>query len=122
MKPKAPTEHEDGLLEYLEDIIGTAELKPAIAEAATKLEEVQGERAHALNKLRITEGKKAALEEQKAAAEEHIRLKNELMRAKSHLLQFYLWASFKEERKLKEAKVCDSARFWFQRQSSDGCS
>jgi chromosome segregation ATPase len=27
MKPKAPSEHEDGLLEYLEDIIGTSSLK-----------------------------------------------------------------------------------------------
>ena len=27
MKPKAPSEHEDGLLEYLEDIIGTSALK-----------------------------------------------------------------------------------------------
>ena len=27
MKPKAPNEHEDGLLEYLEDIIGTSKVK-----------------------------------------------------------------------------------------------
>lgn len=26
MKPKAPNEHEDGLLEYLEDIIGTSKV------------------------------------------------------------------------------------------------
>lgn len=27
MKPKAPNEHEDGLLEYLEDIIGTSRVR-----------------------------------------------------------------------------------------------
>lgn len=27
MKPKAPTEHEDGLLEYLEDIVGTSQVR-----------------------------------------------------------------------------------------------
>lgn len=31
MKPKAPTEHEDGLLEYLEDIIGTSRVGGAVA-------------------------------------------------------------------------------------------
>lgn len=105
MKPKAPNEHEDGLLEYLEDIIGTAELKPEIAEAAEKLETLQDERVLLLGRLRITEGKVKALEEQKAAAEEHIRLKNELARAHSLLLQFYLWVHFKEETKLKEGLV-----------------
>lgn len=29
MKPKAPNEHEDGLLEYLEDIIGTSKVSTA---------------------------------------------------------------------------------------------
>ena len=104
MKPKAPTEHEDGLLEYLEDIIGTAEMKKPIEDAAQKLEELQ-ERVTRLNKLRITEGQKNALEEQKKAAEEHIRLKNELMRAHSLLLQFYLWEDFKQENRLKAAVV-----------------
>src|SRR5690606_1409357 len=33
MKPKAQNEHEDGLLEYLEDIIGTSRYKQAIADA-----------------------------------------------------------------------------------------
>ena len=31
MKPKAPNEHEDGLLEYLEDIVGTASVSPGIS-------------------------------------------------------------------------------------------
>lgn len=38
MKPKAPTEHEDGLLEYLEDIIGTSKYKGAIEEALVKVD------------------------------------------------------------------------------------
>ena len=33
MKPKAATEHEDGLLEYLEDIIGTSKYKEPIDDA-----------------------------------------------------------------------------------------
>ena len=38
MKPKAANEHDDGLLEYLEDIIGTSKYKTPIEEAAVELE------------------------------------------------------------------------------------
>ncbi len=38
MKPKAANEHDDGLLEYLEDIIGTSKYKTPIEEAATEVE------------------------------------------------------------------------------------
>jgi biotin synthase-related radical SAM superfamily protein len=47
MKPKAQTEHEEGLLEYLEDIIGTSKYKTAIEEALVQvdaLNEVMGEK------------------------------------------------------------------------------
>lgn len=36
MKPKAQTEHETGLLEYLEDIIGTDKYIPQLEEGAKK--------------------------------------------------------------------------------------
>ena len=47
MKPKAPTEHEDGMLEYMEDIIGTNVYKEPIEELAKRVEElndVRGEK------------------------------------------------------------------------------
>jgi structural maintenance of chromosome 4 len=36
MKPKAQTEHETGLLEYLEDIIGTDKYIPKLEESAKR--------------------------------------------------------------------------------------
>jgi structural maintenance of chromosome 4 len=36
MKPKAQTEHETGLLEYLEDIIGTDKYIPKLEETAKR--------------------------------------------------------------------------------------
>ncbi|EOD10750.1 hypothetical protein EMIHUDRAFT_257643 [Emiliania huxleyi CCMP1516] len=45
MKPKAPSAHEDGLLEYLEDIIGSNRLKEPIAEAQTQVETLNESRA-----------------------------------------------------------------------------
>lgn len=47
MKPKAPSEHEDGLLEYLEDIVGTSRYKAPIEEALVQvdaLNETMGEK------------------------------------------------------------------------------
>jgi structural maintenance of chromosome 4 len=38
MKPKAQNPHETGLLEYLEDIIGTDKYVPLIEEAAKRCE------------------------------------------------------------------------------------
>lgn len=39
MKPKAASEHEDGMLEFLEDIIGTSRLKEPIEELSRQVEE-----------------------------------------------------------------------------------
>ena len=44
MKPKAQTEHEEGMLEYLEDIIGSNQFKEPIDELAKKVEELNEER------------------------------------------------------------------------------
>ena len=38
MKPKALTEHDEGMLEFLEDIIGTSQYKDPIAELWDKVE------------------------------------------------------------------------------------
>jgi structural maintenance of chromosome 4 len=40
MKPKALTEHEEGMLEYLEDIIGSSRYKQPIEECAKSVEEL----------------------------------------------------------------------------------
>ncbi|KAG5721961.1 Structural maintenance of chromosomes protein 4 [Termitomyces sp. T112] len=97
MKPKATNEHEDGLLEYLEDIIGTSRFKQPIDESLVEMERLQEERMVKLNRLRIVEKEKATLEAQKKEAEDFLRLKNELVRAKSRLWQWILWKCFDNE-------------------------
>ena len=62
MKPKAPSEHEDGLLEYLEDIIGTSRYKTPIEECNKEVEELNEERASKLTRLRHVEKEKSRLE------------------------------------------------------------
>lgn len=62
MKPKAQTEHEDGLLEYLEDIIGTTKYKEPIEQADKEREELDEQRGEKMNRLKVVEREKGALE------------------------------------------------------------
>ncbi|KAJ6475290.1 RecF/RecN/SMC [Mycena vitilis] len=94
MKPKGTTEHEDGLLEYLEDIIGTSSYVEPISAALAQIEVLQEDRASKMQRLRIVEKEKNALEEKKREAEGYLRLKNEKVRAQSRLWQYLLWKSF----------------------------
>ena len=105
MKPKAATEHEDGLLEYLEDIIGTSKYKEPIDEALVEMERLQEERTIKLNRLRIVEKEKGALEAKKREAEDYLRLKNDHTRALSRLWQYYIWQALIQAEKLEDRMV-----------------
>ena len=51
MKPKAQSEHEEGMLEYLEDIIGSSRFKEPIEQLANEVEtlnEARGEKVISL--------------------------------------------------------------------------
>lgn len=98
MKPKAASEHEEHLLEYLEDIIGTSHLKEPIEESLAELERLAEDRSEKLNRLRIVEREKNALEEKKREAEDYLRLKNEHVQALSMLWQWYIWQCLQNEK------------------------
>jgi structural maintenance of chromosome 4 len=112
MKPKAPSEHEDGLLEYLEDIIGTSRFKEPLEEAFAEMERLSEERGDKLNRLRITEKEKNALEDKKREAEDYLRLQNEHVRAQSRLWQWYLWKCMINEEEW-EKKLVSLCHFYF---------
>ncbi|WWD20077.1 hypothetical protein CI109_104551 [Kwoniella shandongensis] len=90
MKAKAQNEHEDGLLEYLEDIIGTTKYKEPIEQASLEVEQLNEERGEKMNRLRVVEREKASLEDKKREAEEYLRDANELTRKKSLLWQVHM--------------------------------
>jgi structural maintenance of chromosome 4 len=91
MKPKAPNEHEDGLLEYLEDIIGTSGLKEPIDEAMAEVERLTEERQTKMHRLRIVGKEKKALEEKRKEALDYYRMKNDHVRALSRYWQWIIW-------------------------------
>ncbi|PWN40286.1 RecF/RecN/SMC protein [Ceraceosorus guamensis] len=90
MPPKAKGEHDEGLLEYLEDIIGTSEYKGPIEEAAKMVDDANEARSERLARLKIVQKEKDNLEAKKQEAEEFLRNQNELVQRQSALWQVYM--------------------------------
>lgn len=119
MKPKAPSEHEDGLLEYLEDIIGTSQYKEPIEEALTDMDRLSEERTEKLNRLRIVERDRNALEAKKKEAENYLRMFNEHVRALSRLWQWYLWQCLMNAEAFEKKIVSLVSRHFSEFRSTD---
>lgn len=90
MKPKAASEHDDGLLEYLEDIIGTSRYKTPIEESATEVETLNEVCTEKNTRVQHVEKEKNSLEDKKNKALAYIRDENELALKQSALYQVYL--------------------------------
>ncbi|GJN91827.1 hypothetical protein Rhopal_004850-T1 [Rhodotorula paludigena] len=87
MKPKGANDHEEGLLEYLEDIIGTARYKPLIDEAAVEVERLGDERQVQMNRVKLVEKEKGALEARKKAADAYLKDQVALVSLQNRLYQ-----------------------------------
>ena len=90
MKPKAGNEHEDGLLEYLEDIIGTSKYKAPIEESATEVETLNEICLEKSGRVQHVEKEKNNLEDKKNKALAFIRDENELTMKQAALYQLYI--------------------------------
>ena len=90
MKPKAANEHDDGLLEYLEDIIGTSKYKSPIEESATEVETLNELCTEKNARVQHVEKEKKGLEDKKNKALAYIRDENELALKQSALYQVYI--------------------------------
>lgn len=86
MKPKGLKPGEEGLLEYLEDIIGSNVYVPQIEEAGAKLEELNEARQEKLNRVKAAEKDKAALLSAKEDAEQFLQADADVQSAKWDLL------------------------------------
>lgn len=90
MKPKAANEHDDGLLEYLEDIIGTSKYKTPIEESATETDALNEICREKHSRVQHVEKEKNALESKKDAALAYINDENELANKQSTLWQVFV--------------------------------
>ncbi|KAF2851278.1 nuclear condensin-like protein complex subunit Smc4 [Plenodomus tracheiphilus IPT5] len=90
MKPKATGDHDDGLLEYLEDIVGTSKYKTPIEETAAELETLNEICREKNARVQHVEKEKSGLEEKKNKALAYIRNENELATKQCTLYQIYI--------------------------------
>ena len=102
MKPKAATEHEEGLLEYLEDIIGTNKYIEKIEESGKAVDVANDLCAEKVVRVKAAEKEVQALSEEKEEAEKFIRKENELKIKKAELYQIMKFQAERQVEKLTE--------------------
>ena len=90
MKAKAANEHDDGLLEYLEDIIGTSKYKTPIEESAAEVETLNEVCLEKSGRVQHVEKEKNSLEDKKEKALAYVRDENELAMKQAALYQIYI--------------------------------
>ncbi|MCL4132779.1 UNVERIFIED_CONTAM: hypothetical protein GTU68_029018 [Idotea baltica] len=107
MKPKAQTEHDTGMLEYLEDIIGSSRFKEPIELFSKRVEELNEQRGEKLNRVKLVEKEKDELEEPKNEAVTHLKLENEVTRRQNVLFQRYILdcSKTRDEAELKKKEI-----------------
>ena len=108
MPPKAKDENSSGgLLEYLEDMIGSHQFVPATEEAAAKVEECTVQRQEALGRLQAVSREKEGLHAAQQEARALLHAEQQL-RAAQHLhaqLQKYSYLCQEEKLKAEREKV-----------------
>ena len=104
MKPKGAAPGDEGLLEYLEDIVGTLQYVEPIEEASKKLEELNDKRDVMVNRLKLVEGEKDALAIVKAEAEAFLEKEKELLFTRSTMYQLFIQETQKNLATIQENK------------------
>lgn len=104
MKPKGQTEHDEGMLEYLEDIIGCGRLNEPIKVLCRRVELLNENRGEKLNRVKMVEKEKDALEGEKNLAIEFLTLENEIFKKKNHVCQYYIYDLQKRIAEMKTQK------------------
>ncbi|KAB7502727.1 Structural maintenance of chromosomes protein 4 [Armadillidium nasatum] len=109
MKPKAQTEHDTGMLEYLEDIIGSSRFKDPIELLSKRVEELNELRGEKLNRVKLVEKEKDDLEEPKNEAVTYLKCENDVAKKQNILYQRYILdcSKAKEEAESKKKEVDD---------------
>lgn len=87
MKPKAQTPHEEGLLEYLEDIIGSNRFVEKIEEISKSLDVLNEQRLEKVNRLKLAEKERDNLSDSKQDAEIFMEKEKDIRRKKNVLYQ-----------------------------------
>lgn len=116
MKPKSESENDDGMLEYLEDIIGTNRYKEPIEAFVKNVDALQEERNAALDRVNMAEQDMLAKKELRDEAIDFLRLCNDMTRCDQQLYEIARCdekeKKFGIEKQLDQAKVNCNLIVW----------
>ncbi|XP_052868300.1 structural maintenance of chromosomes protein 4 [Anopheles cruzii] len=90
MKSKAQNDNECGLLEYLEDIVGTTRYKQPLLKINERVDMLNEERTEKHNRCKLAEREMKDLEKPMEEAVEYLNLENTLTRTKNQQIQKYI--------------------------------
>lgn len=120
MKSKATTPNECGLLEYLEDIIGTTRYKKPLQQINEHVEVLNERRTEKHNRCKMAEREMKDLEKPMKEAVDHLKLENNFFRTQNLQIQKYMQdtkehikegeerkAGFDEEMQTHDAEYAD---------------
>lgn len=105
MKSKAATPNECGLLEYLEDIIGTTRYKKPLLQINERVEELNERRTEKHNRCKMAEREMKDLEKPMKEAVEHLKLENSFFRTQNLQIQKYLHETKQQIKEAEENKT-----------------
>ncbi|KAG7349244.1 chromosome segregation protein SMC [Nitzschia inconspicua] len=116
MPPKGKTENDEGLLEYLEDIIGSSKFVQATNIAAEKVDSLSEVRQEKLNRVKAVEREKDNLEGAKQEAEALLKAEREIRRKQSILYQINAMKADKEVTKYTDQQTAISEQLLVERE------
>lgn len=102
MKPKGQGENDDGMLEFLEDIIGSNRFKEPIDVLAKRVETLNEMRGEKLNRVKAVEKEKDNLEGPKNEAVQYLCIENDIVKQKNTLYHKYVYECSQNEKKATE--------------------
>ena len=119
MPPKGKNEGDDGLLEYLEEIIGSSKYVQETDEAAEAVEALTEQRQEKLNRVKAIEKEKDALEGAKQEAEALLKKDVEIRRKQNILYQMNSTKAAAELEKFAEKKTIAEEKLAKERERLD---
>ena len=119
MPPKGKTEDDDGLLEYLEDIIGSSKYVQDTNEAAQRVEQLTEQRQEKLNRVKAVEKEKDNLAGAKQEAEALLSKEREIRRKRNMLYQIHCMRETKTIDKLTAKKEATEEKLQAEQQKGN---
>ncbi|KAK4886823.1 hypothetical protein RN001_003094 [Aquatica leii] len=104
MKCKAQSEHETGMLEYLEDIIGTSRFKVPLVQLEERVELLADQRSEKLNRVKLVQRELDELKKPMEEAVEFLHLENSITLSKNIIFQWHINEATEAVEKLEEQK------------------